>query len=255
MSYISPSLNFLITTVKKVGNALTRDINEIEQLQSSVRGPKEFAASAADRVAKGLKVELQKGKPAYAFVTDGMPRPAAPHFLVAPIDGIVNFSHGIPYFAISVAVVENDVITAAVVYNPATSDLYFAEKGNGAYREGFRNHERLRVSARKEVADALVGIDKSVELPVEFENFRQLGSVSMDMAYVAAGRLDALISKGNSAAVMAAGMLLVKEAGGYVYELNQKDIRTENLNLALDSGNVIAANSNMGKKVYDLLNK
>ena len=239
MSYISPSLNFLITTVKKVGTSLTRDFNEIEQLQSSVKGHREFTQAAFERTAKGLRAELQKGKPTYAVVTDGL----------------LNFIHGIPYFAISVAVVENGVVTSGVIYNPATSDLYFAEKGQGAFKEGFRSHERLRVSSRKDLPEAVIGLTSVADGIPAFENVRLHGALSLDLAYVASGRLDAVVSRNNSAASVAAGMLLVKEGGGYVYEINQKDIRSDDLASVLASGNLIAVNANLGKKLYESLNK
>lgn len=255
MSYISPSLNFLITTIKKSANTLIRDFNEVEQLQSSVKGPKDFVIAAIGRINRNLQLDLQKGKPTYAFVIAGQKAPAAPHFLVSPLDGVLNFVHGIPHFAVSVAMVENDVITAAVVYNPISSELYFAEQGKGAYREGNRNHERLRVSSRKEPADAMVATNKDIALPVEFGYSRDFGAISLDLAYVAAGRMDVCIGRGATAAELAAGILLVKEAGGYVYELNQKDIRTQDFNQVLETGNVIASNANLAKKVYELLNK
>ncbi len=253
MSYISANLNFLITTVKKAGTGLSRDFNEIEQLQSSVKGPKEFAATARDRVLKSLRMELQRGKPSYAIVVDGEKMPETPCVLVAPIDGETNFMHGIPSFSISVAVVENGQITSGVVFNPATAELCFAEKGQGAFREGFRNHERLRVSSRKDLGLSLVGLSEVETLP-EIGASRVQGCVSLDLANVAAGRYDACVSRKCSAASVAAGVLLVKEAGGYVYELNQKDIRTDDVKSALESGNLIAVNGELGKKLHGLLN-
>ena len=254
MSYVSANLNFLLNTVKKIGTPLSRDFSEIEQLQTSVKGHKEFVAAAKERAAKNIRMELQKGRPNYAVVFDDQKQHDAPFFLVSVLDGITNFIHGIPCFSISIAVVEKGQITAGVIYNPATSDLYFAEKGQGAFKEGFRNHERLRVSARKDLAEALIGRNKEMVLPMAVEE-RLSGCVSLDLALVASGRLDASVSKGNAPAVIAAGMLLVKEAGGYVYELNQKDIRTDNLSAILASGNIIAVNADLGKKIHELMNK
>lgn len=253
MSYISANLNFLITVIKKAGNALSRDFSEMEQLQSSVKGHREFVATAADRMAKTLRTELQRSKPTFAVVFGNEARPDASHFLIAPLDGVINFSHGIPYFAVSLAVVENGVVTAGVIFNPATSDLYFAEKGQGAFKEGFRSHERLRVSARKELGEALVSLD-NVEAPSSVGAIRVNGSVALDMAYVASGKYDALLVKEADAASIAAGMLLVKEAGGYVYELNQKDIRSDAPAEVLASGNLIAVNAELGRKLHGLLN-
>lgn len=255
MSYISANLNFLLTTVKKAAGSLTRDFSEIERLQNAVRGHSEFAKIAYDRVNQALRNELQKGRPDYAVVFGGDNRPNTPHFLVSPLDGILNFIHGIPYFAVSVAIVENGKLTAAAIFNPATQDMYFAEQGGGAFKEGYRNHERLRVSARKEVSDALVGMLNVADVPAAIENIRIQGSVALDLAYAASGQLDAVIAKGCDAASLAAGILLLKEAGGYVYDPAQKDIRTDNPVLAMAGGNILAVNAELGKKLHALLNK
>lgn len=271
MSYLSANLNMLINAVKKASASLNRDFSEIEKLQSSVRGYKEFVASAIKKVENNLRVELSKSRPSYAFAENNKPQPAGPHFIVSALDGVVNFAHGIPYFAVSVASYENGQITAGVIYNPATEECYFAERGTGAYKEGFRNHERLRVSVRKELGECMVS---AKTLPV-YENehevaccrkiqahivpavnaCRTFGSTALDLAYVAAGKLDAVISSSNPTTEIAAGLLLVKEAGGSVFDIDQKDIRSEDLDSVLRSGDIIACNANVGKKISDLLNK
>ncbi len=267
MSYITPLLNSLMMAAKKAGNGLTRDFNEIEKLQSSVKGHKEFVAAAFAKVEKTLRTELAKAKPDYPFAVDGAKRPDGPYFAVAPLDGVVNFAHGVPHFAISIAVCDKDAVTAAVVYNPATDELYFAERGNGAFKEGFRNHERLRVSSRKDVAEALVSTEVKYRENISEYNvirdrimpavgdMRILGATALDLAYVAAGKFDATVSFANGLSAVAAGLLLIKEAGGYIYEINQKDIRSENLALVLDSGNVIGSNANLSGSIHALLNK
>lgn len=254
MSYISTNLSFLLQTLKKVGNSLGRDFGEIEQLQSSIRGHKEFAKAAFDRMSKDLRIELQKGRPTFAVVVGSEPAPGEPHFLVCPLDGVLNFMHGVPYFAVSASVVENGVVTMAAVYNPATSEMFFAEKGKGAFKEGYRNHERLRVSSRKEIADALIA-SKDTALVLSAAGVRINGCLSLDLAYLAAGKFDAVVSAENTSDTYSAGLMLVKEAGGAVYELKQKDIRSEDLSLAMNSGDLIAANGSLGKKVHELLNK
>lgn len=251
MSYISSNLNFLINAVKKAANSLSRDFNEIEKLQSSVRSNQAFIQSALDRFNRALRIELGKGRPDYAYVTDGQPV-SGPQFLVSPLDGIINFAHGLPYYAVSVAVIENGVITSGVIYNPTVGDLYFAEKGQGAFREGGRNHDRLRVSARQDFVGSLISSNQNV-FPEE-ATLRVTGSVSWDLAYVASGRLDAVVSANNSPASIAAGLLLVKEAGGSVLELNQQDIRSDDLAAVLASGSLIAVNGNLGKKIHELFN-
>lgn len=267
MSYISPSMTMIISAVKKAANSLNRDFSEIEQLQSSVKNHRDFVVSSYGKIDRALRIELGKVKPDYAIAIEGQPKPQGAYFIVAPIDGLSNFAHGIAHFAISVALFENGVVTAAVIYNPANDEMYFAEKGKGAYKEGFRNHERLRVSARKELSEALLSTLVSYNSEVSeyinihetivnsADNVRVFGAVSLDLAYVAAGKLDGTVSLGNKFSEIAAGLLLVKEAGGYILDMNQKDIRSENISLVLESGNLIATNAELSKKVYELLNK
>ena len=267
MSYLSPISTMLVGAVKKAGQSLTRDFNEIEKLQSSVKGHSEFVVATLNRATKVLQQELAKAKPNYPFYMDGKPRPQGTYFVISPIDGLMNFAHGIPHFSVSASIVENGVTLVAAVYNPATDELYFAEKGVGAFKEGYRNHERLRVSARKEIKGALVAsLLKYKEKAEEFhllhgrlsaatEDLRVFGALSLDLAYVAAGRLDASVSLANSVSELTAGLLLVKEAGGSILELNQKDIRTQDLDLVFDSGNILVSNQLLAKPLHELLNK
>ncbi len=267
MSYLSPSLTLLTNAVKKASGSLNRDFSEIEQLQSSVKGYKEFVVASYTKVSKALQVELGKIHPDYALVSEAEKLGARNCYIVSPIDGLSNFAHGIPHFAVSVAVYENNTVTASVVYNPATDCLYFAEKGKGAYKEGFRNHERLRVSSRRDLKEALVATlvnyNENVSeydviqkrLVAATDNLRISGSCALDLAYVASGKYDAAVSRGNKLSDFAAGLLLVKEAGGYIYDIDQKDKRTENLSLVLNSGNIFAVNNELGKKLGELFSE
>ena len=267
MSYLSPTLTMLANAVKKAGQSLTRDFNEVEKLQNSVKGHNEFVVSAFTRVSKSLQNELAKARPSYPFYQDGKPQPQGTYFVISPLDGLMNFAHGVPHFSISASIVENKTTLASVIYNPATDELFFAEKGCGAFKEGYRNHERLRVSARKELKGALISsLLKYKENPSEYHNLhgrlseasedlRVFGALSLDLAYVAAGKLDASVSLANTVSEMTAGILLVKEAGGSVLAKDQKDIRTEDLPEVLESGNIIASNQLLAKPIYDLLNK
>ncbi len=264
MSYISPNLTLLISAVKKAANGLNRDFSEIERLQSSVKSHKEFVVAAYGKTERALRAELGKIRPDYAVVTDGSQAKGS-CFLVAPIDGLSNFAHGVPHFAVSVAVYENDTVTSAVVYNPANDELFFAEKGKGAYKEGFRNHERLRVSSRKDLSESLVATQVNYKKELgdylnlhnkivsATDNVRVLGAVSLDLAYVASGKFDASISLANPLNSFAAGILLVKEAGGYIFDVNQKDVRSENLSEVIDSGNLVAVNAELSKRVFEVL--
>lgn len=265
MSYISPTLTLLTSAVKKAANSLNRDFSEIEKLQSSVKNHKEFVVASYGKIDRAIRIELGKIKPDYAIVMDNQTKPQGPYFIVSPLDGLSNFAHGIPSFALSAAICENDVISSSVVYSPASDELYFAEKGKGAYKEGVRSHERLRVSARKDLSDSListlisykkeadVAIDLTNRIIKATDNIRISGCIALDLAYVAAGKLDASISYANQANNFAAGMLLVKEAGGYVYDINQKDSRSENLAEVMESGDLIAVNAELSKKVFELL--
>ncbi len=271
MSYLSANMNLLLNAVKKSTASLNRDFSEIEKLQSSIRGYKEFVAAAIKKVDSSLRTELSKARPTYAFAEANKPQPKGAHFIVSSVDGIVNFAHGIPYFSISVATCENGVLTSAVVYNPATEECYFAEKGMGAYKEGYRNHERLRVSLRKEMSEVVASCKTQALSEDKHENLlcekvakkvvpsinanRQFGSISLDLANLAAGKFDAVITTGQKINDIAAGILLVKEAGGSVFELEQKDIRSEDINSVLRSGDFIAGNPNISPKLHELLNK
>ncbi|MBE6467612.1 MAG: inositol monophosphatase [Alphaproteobacteria bacterium] len=251
MSYISTNLNMLITVAKKVSGGLARDFNELEKLQTSIKGHTEFTKAAVERTLKNLRTELQKSRPQMPVITIGEKAPAGAYYLVSVLDGELNFVHGIPHFAVNIAEVVDSQVVSCVIYNPATSDMYFAEKGNGAFKEGYRNHERLRVSARKDLPQALISADDSYAQKVA--GTRRFGAISLDLANLAAGKLDGVISMSNDSASIAAGILLVKEAGGQVFAKEQKDIRTADLPLVLASGNIIASNAELGKKLFELV--
>lgn len=251
MSYISTNLNLLMTIAKKAAGGLSRDFSEIEKLQTSIKGHAEFTKAAVDRTVKILRAELQKARPQYAVVARGEKAPNANHFLVSALDGAVNFMHGIPVFALNIAEIVDGSVVSAVIYNPATSEMFFAEKGNGAFKEGYRNHERLRVSARKDLSLALVAADSIYSPSVAAT--RSFGSISLDLANLASGKVDGIISFDNDAADIAAGVLLVREAGGQVFAKGQKDIRTAELGKVLVEGNVIAANAELGKNLFAIV--
>ena len=265
-SYISPLSNLVNTAIKKAANSLNRDFYEIEKLQSSIKDYKEFVVNAYGKVERNLKKELSAVKPDFPFFEEGKPAPQGVHFIVSPLDGLTNFSHGIAHFAVSVAVSDGENIIIGAVYNPATDELFFAEKGKGAYKEGTRSNERLRVSARKDLKGALISSLVNYKKDVSeyskihdaiiksTDNVRVLGAVSLDLAYVASGKLDAAISCNNNFKEIAAGILIAKEAGGHVYGINQKNVRTEDLNDAINGGNLVAVNSNLNKLVYNLIN-
>jgi len=258
MAYLSPSLTLLIAAVKKASTAVARDFNELEHLQTSVHNNATFAERSAEKAKTILREELAKLKPNYAFVasaSDSLPQNGN-YFAVCAIDGIENFTHGNNKFALSVAMITENVITAAVVYNPILDEMFFAEKGNGAFKEGFRSHERLRVAGTKTAQNALLNCTANADLLQKAmnlsSNVRISGSVATDLAYLAAGKTDAVIAAEVPTNVLAAGMLLVKEAGGYIVSIGQTDVRSEDLNKVLLEGNIIAANEALRQKIADI---
>ena len=265
MSYLSPLLTITINAVKKATASLDRDFSEIERLQSSVKPYQEFVVNAYSRVAQNLKAELGKIKPNAIFV-DGSNGsiPDKECFLVNPIDGMENFSRGIALFATTVVYCEKGMPKMALVYNRASDELYFAEKGNGAYKEGFRSHERLRVSTNKEKNLALAALaigyeEGTVELEnackkaIAFtQNRRNFGSVSINLALAAAGKCDISVCWGTNFASTVAGVMLVKEAGGYVYNLDAKKIEPQTIEQILGAKNLVAANNNFGDWIKTL---
>ena len=248
--YISSNLNMLANIIKKAGMGLSRDFSEIEQLQSSVKGHEEFTKAAIDRTETVLRRELQKLRAQYPVISKGEKAPKENHYLISPMDGAVNFMHGIPYFSISIAEFCKERPVAAVICNPATSEIYFAEQGNGAFKEGTRNYERLRVSSRRELKSAMVAVDEKTTLSEVIT--RTYGATSLDLAYVASGKLEGVVSVENDVTALAAGILILKEAGGRVFALNQKDTRESDINLALAEGSLVAGNAEICRKIFDL---
>ena len=265
MAYISPMLTNIVTAVKKASVNLNRDFSEIERLQNSVKGSIDFAKIAFDKIEKGLKIEFAKTMPQMPVVMINDKTPKEGLFLsVSAIEGLINFAHGHADFAISAALVNGTTVLAGVVYNPARDELFFAERGKGAFREGFRSHERLRVASRQDLDGALVAVKPTmndVELSAKIVNntlaltrdVRVSGSVALDLAYVASGKLDAVIAPESSLASIAAGVLLVKEAGGMALDMAQTDTRSEELPKVLNSGNLVAVSFNLSQKIAKIL--
>jgi len=265
MAYISPMLTNIVTAVKKASVNLNRDFSEIEHLQNSVKGSLDFTKIAFDKIEKGLKNEFGKIMPQMPVVTVNEKQPNDGLYIsVSGIEGLANFAHGHPEFAISAALMNGDTVLSGVVYNPARDELFFAEKGKGAFKEGFRSHERLRVAARQELEGALIAVKPAVndtELSAKLINntlalchdVRASGSVALSLAYVAAGKLDAVIAPDCAVASIAAGVLLVKEAGGMALAMEQADTRTENLPKVLQSGNLMAVSFNLSQKIAKIL--
>lgn len=258
----SALLNVMVQAAFKAGKSLSRDFGEVQNLQVSVKGPSDYVSQADRKAEKIVKDELLKARPTYGFVgeeseeikgTDGAHR-----WIVDPLDGTTNFLHGIPQFAVSIALERNGEIVAGVVFNPATDELYTAEKGGGA----FLNDRRLRVAARKELSDAVVicgvphlGRGNHGKFLVELRHVmgevagvRRFGSASLDLAYIAAGRCDGFWEVGLAAWDIAAGILLIKEAGGWVSDFDGKT------NM-LETGSVVAGNEYIHKQLLEVTHR
>ena len=246
----------------KASRSLIRDFGEIENLQVSTKGPGDFVTSADKRTEKILIDEFQKAHPEYGIVTEesGIINKSniKNRWIIDPIDGTMNFLNGIPLFAISVGYEEEGEIKCGVIFNPIMNEMFCAEKGNGAYL----NNSRIRVSNKKKIKDALVvtggpkGASKIkdkifseyVNVSNHVSNVRKFGSAALDMAYVACGRFDGYWQRELNYWDVAAGIIILKEAGGFV------DFFEEDVNLPLKK-NILASNSNIHDELRDLINK
>jgi myo-inositol-1(or 4)-monophosphatase len=245
----SALLNIMVGAALKAGRTLARDFGEVENLQVSLKGPANFV-SAADRRAEKIVVdELRKARPAYSFLTEEtgeIPGTDKAHrWLIDPLDGTTNFLHGVPIFAVSIALERDGEVVAGVVYNPVMNELYAGEKGSGA----FLNDRRLRVAARKELSDSLIAtgiphlgrpaqerfLSELGTLMKQVTGVRRCGSAALDLAWVAAGRFDGYWEHALSPWDVAAGILLIREAGGIVTDADGGDD-------ALTGKSILAAN-------------
>jgi myo-inositol-1(or 4)-monophosphatase len=226
----SALMNVMIGAARKAGRGLTRDFGEIEQLQVSVKGPGNFVTAADHRAEETLYRELTRARPGYGFLMEErgvVEGPDKTHrWIVDPLDGTTNFLHGLPIFCIAIALEREGEIVCAVVYNPILDELYTAERGQGA----FVNSRRLRVAARKQLADCIISIGiphrgraehprflgECTALMAQAGGLRRTGSAAIDLAWVAAGRFDGYVEHQLKPWDVAAGSLLVREAGGFV---------------------------------------
>jgi myo-inositol-1(or 4)-monophosphatase len=233
----SALLNVMTAAARKAGRSLKRDFGEVEHLQVSLKGPANFVTAADRRTEEMLQAELAKARPGYGFLgEEGGPKAGADKshcWIVDPLDGTTNFLHGIPQFAISIALERDGVIVAGIIYNPANEELFTAERGKGA----FLNDQRLRVAARRRMEDAVVacglphigrgdlGLFRKEIAAVQerVAGLRRFGAAALDLAWVAAGRFDAYWERELSPWDMAAGILMVREAGGFATDLDGGD--------------------------------
>ncbi len=259
----SALMNVMTAAAIKAGRGLKRDFGEVENLQVSVKGPGDFVTAADKRAEKTIFEELSKARPGYSFileeggVIEGSDKSHTWH--IDPLDGTSNFLHGLPVFAISIALEREGQLVAGLVYNPATDEMFVAEKGQGAYF----NNRRMRVAARRTLADSMVacGIPPLAgqrhheafkrELSAgmaKIGNIRRMGAAALDLAMVACGRFDAYWERGINSWDVAAGIVLVREAGGFVTDLSGgADMLTK--------GEICVGNETIQRLLLDVMRK
>ena len=260
MKLNSANINIMVKACRKASKTLIRDFGEIEKLQVSLKGPGDFVTASDKKVEEILINELQKARPEYSILSEEVGQidnDKSFKWIIDPIDGTANFLHGIPHFAMSIGLEKDGEIICGIIYDPIKDEMFLAEKGNGAYL----NNQRLRVSSRPNLKDCIIftggpknNFNKKDLAMKEYNNFsskvlipiRKLGSASLDMAYVAAGRCDGFWQRDLNYWDIAAGILLVKEAGGYVTDFKGNDKFVENKT-------IIAANSVINEAMIEVL--
>ena len=235
MKSISANLNIMIKASEKASKILIRDFGEIENLQVSKKGPRDFVTNSDIKVEKIIFEELKKARPNYSFISEekGLEnnKDESNTWIIDPIDGTTNFLHGIPHFAISIALKTNNEIISGLIYDPIKDEMFFAEKNNGAF---FNNH-RIRVSKKNSINDCLFATGGKINQDHDLPN-RKSGCAALDMAYVASGRYDGYFQNDLNLWDIAAGIILIKEAGGIInnIDLNQ----TQNLKVIASSTDI-----------------
>ena len=244
MNSISPNLNIMIKACEKASKNLIRDFGEIEKLQVSVKGPSDFVSNADIKAEKIIIEELNKSKKNFSILGEEsgsqLNKDQDNVWIIDPIDGTTNFLHGIPHFAISIALKSNNEIVSGLIYDPIKDEMFYAEKNNGAYF----NNQRIRVSKKKELSSCLFSTGGKDKQNNDL-NIRRSGSAALDMAYVAAGRYDGYFQNNLHLWDIAAGIILVKEAGGIVNDINL----TQNDNIKIR-----ASSSSINEKMLEKLN-
>jgi myo-inositol-1(or 4)-monophosphatase len=249
----------MIAAARKTARALKRDFGEVEKLQISMKGPANFVSAADRRAEETLFTELTKARPGYGFLgEEGGQREGADkthRWIVDPLDGTTNFLHGIPQFAISIALEREGIVVAGLIYNPVTEEMFLAEKGKGA----FLNDHRIRVAARKQLIDSIIACGlphygrgdialaqrETVAIQEKVAGLRRFGASALDLAWVAAGRIDGYWERNIEPWDMAAGIILVREAGGFISDCSGRDDM-------LAKGEIVAGNEFIHK---DLLRR
>ena len=260
MRFNSANINVMVKASSLASKIIIRDFGELEKLQVSLKGPGDFVTASDKKVEKILIDELQKARPDYSILSEEIGEinnDTSFKWIIDPIDGTANFLHGVPHFAISVGLEHNKEIICGIIYDPIKDEMFTAEKGAGSYI----NNQRMRVSSRAKLKDCIVftggpkheSKDKELELK-EYNKFstqvfapiRKMGSASLDMAYVAAGRSDGFWQRNLNYWDIAAGIILIKEAGGFVTDVYGKDDYIQNRT-------ILATNAKISAEMVEVL--
>ena len=219
MNSISANLNLMIKASEKASKVLIRDFGEIEKLQVSKKGPTDFVTNSDLKTERIIIEELKKARPNYSFISEEngieINKDKKNTWIIDPIDGTVNFLHGIPHFAISIALQSNNEIISGLIFDPIKNEMFYAEKDKGA----FFNNQRIRVSKKNKINECLFATSGVVKSELDLP-YRKSGSAALDLAYVASGRYDGYFQNGLNLWDIAAGIIIVKEAGGVINEIN-----------------------------------
>ncbi len=256
MSRPSPTVTVMMDAARAAGRRLLRDFGEVENLQVSRKGPSDFVSAADQKAEEIIRKSLEKTRPGYGFVLEeggevkGSDK--THRFIIDPLDGTLNFLHGIPHFAVSIGLERDGKLRAGVVFDPMRNEMFWAEEGQGAWLE----NRRLRVASRRKLSEAVVttgipqlgvnGAEKFIEeltaVRAEVAAVRRFGSAALDLAWVAAGRFDGFWERGLSPWDIAAGFVLVQEAGGMIIGLNRSDAI---------KGAFVASNTSLAQKLAE----
>ena len=244
MNSISPNLNIMIKAAEKASKVLIRDFGELEKLQVSSKGPSDFVTNSDKKVEKIIIEELTKTRKNFSIIGEEIGEiknsDKENYWIIDPIDGTTNFLHGIPHFAISIALRKNEEIISGLIFDPIKNEMFYAEKNNGA----FFNNQRIRVSKKKKIEECLFATGGKKEINNSLNN-RRSGSAALDMAYVGAGRYDGYFQKDLNIWDIAAGIIIVKEAGGKINDINCSTIKDHQ---------VLAASNAVYEKMIENLN-
>ena len=256
----SPLLNIMQKAAKKASRGLRRDFNELENLQVKTKGPANFVTASDIRTQKIIYEELSYAKPDWSFIMEESKpienQNTKARFIIDPIDGTTNFMHGNPNFAISIAAEIDNRLEAAIIYSPITDEMFTAERGKGS----FLNDKRIRVATRKKLSESILitgiphlgrgnkelFIKEMDKIIPEVAGIRRSGSAALDLAWIAAGRYDIFWERGLSVWDIAAGIILVKESGGFVNPVKEKDFTSKKID-------IVATNSKIHEELTNLL--